>query len=147
MQLEAQLRLCQSCLWCCKSGLRLLSQSYAHRWTLCINVLHWFRNTENILKIVFGFCALQIVWFWVLCFVNHRKAVNYYDLLGVKSNASLEEIKNAFFNKSKKVSSYLVKKKIDFRHTRAAFNSLVSTFCPFPQWASWLFVFMLWLPV
>ncbi|KAL6117391.1 dnajc4 [Pungitius sinensis] len=62
MQLEAQLRLCQSCLWCCKSGLRLLSQSGAH-----------------------------------------RKAVNYYDLLGVQSNASLEEIKNAFFNKSKKL--------------------------------------------
>ncbi|XP_070769457.1 dnaJ homolog subfamily C member 4 [Enoplosus armatus] len=62
MQLEAQLRLCQSCLWCCKSGLRLLSQSYAH-----------------------------------------RKAVNYYDLLGVKSDASLEEIKNAFFDKSKKL--------------------------------------------
>ncbi|XP_049442444.1 dnaJ homolog subfamily C member 4 [Epinephelus fuscoguttatus] len=62
MQLEAQLRLCQSCLWCCKSGLRLLSQSYVH-----------------------------------------RKAVNYYDLLGVKSDASLDEIKNAFFNKSKKL--------------------------------------------
>ncbi|KAM9357161.1 dnaJ homolog subfamily C member 4 [Symphorus nematophorus] len=62
MQLEAQLRLCKSCLWCYKSGLRLLSQSYAH-----------------------------------------RKAVNYYDLLGVKSDASLEEIKNAFFDKSKKL--------------------------------------------
>ncbi|XP_073343637.1 dnaJ homolog subfamily C member 4 [Pagrus major] len=62
MQLEAQLRLCQSCLWCYKSGLRLLSQSYAH-----------------------------------------RKAVNYYDLLGVRSDANLEEIKNAFFNKSKKL--------------------------------------------
>lgn len=62
MQLEAQLRLCQNCLWYCKSGLRLLSQSYAH-----------------------------------------RKAVNYYDLLGVKSDASLEEIKNAFFDKSKKL--------------------------------------------
>ncbi|XP_070819468.1 dnaJ homolog subfamily C member 4 isoform X2 [Chaetodon trifascialis] len=62
MQLEAQLRLCQSCLWCCKSGLRLLSQSYAH-----------------------------------------RKAVNYYDLLGVKSDASSAEIKNAFFDKSKKL--------------------------------------------
>lgn len=62
MQLEAQLRLCQSCLWCCKTGLRLLSQSYAH-----------------------------------------RKAVNYYDLLGVKSDATLEEIKNAFFDKSKKL--------------------------------------------
>ncbi|XP_045885832.1 dnaJ homolog subfamily C member 4 isoform X1 [Micropterus dolomieu] len=62
MQLEAQLRLCQSCLWCCKSGLRLLSQSYAH-----------------------------------------RKSVNYYDLLGVKSDATLEEIKNAFFDKSKKL--------------------------------------------
>ncbi|KAG8003963.1 DnaJ-like protein subfamily C member 4 [Nibea albiflora] len=62
MLLEAQLRLCQSCLWCCKSGLRLLSQSYAH-----------------------------------------RKAVNYYDLLGVRSDASLDEIKNAFFDKSKKL--------------------------------------------
>ncbi|KAK5924953.1 hypothetical protein CgunFtcFv8_017522 [Champsocephalus gunnari] len=62
MQLEAKLRLCQRCLWCYKSGLRLLSQSYAH-----------------------------------------RKAVNYYDLLDVKSDASLEEIKNAFFNKSKKL--------------------------------------------
>ncbi|XP_023263072.1 dnaJ homolog subfamily C member 4 [Seriola lalandi dorsalis] len=62
MQLEAQLRLCQSCLWCCKSGLRLLSQSSAH-----------------------------------------RKAVNYYDLLGVKSDATLEEIKKAFFDKSRKL--------------------------------------------
>ncbi|XP_039976703.1 dnaJ homolog subfamily C member 4 [Xiphias gladius] len=62
MQLEAQLRLCQSCLWCCRSGLRLLSQSYAH-----------------------------------------RKAVNYYDLLGIKSDATLEEIKRAFFDKSKKL--------------------------------------------
>lgn len=62
MQLEAQLRLCQSCLWCYKSGLRLLSQSSAH-----------------------------------------RKAVNYYELLGVKPDASLDEIKNAFFAKSKKL--------------------------------------------
>ncbi|XP_063733209.1 dnaJ homolog subfamily C member 4 [Eleginops maclovinus] len=62
MQLEAKLRLCQSCLWYYKSGLRLLSQSYAH-----------------------------------------RKAVNYYDILEVKSDASLEEIKNAFFDKSKKL--------------------------------------------
>ncbi|XP_040904949.1 dnaJ homolog subfamily C member 4 [Toxotes jaculatrix] len=62
MQLEAQLRLCQSCLWCCKSGLRLFSQSYVH-----------------------------------------RKAANYYDLLGIKSDANLEEIKKAFFDKSKKL--------------------------------------------
>uniref|UniRef100_A0A3Q4AH47 J domain-containing protein n=1 Tax=Mola mola TaxID=94237 RepID=A0A3Q4AH47_MOLML len=62
MQLEAQLRLCQSCLWCWKSGLRLFSQSHAN-----------------------------------------GKAVNYYDLLGVKSDASLEEIKNAFFDKSKRL--------------------------------------------
>lgn len=41
-------------------------------------------------------------WFYVL-FSLHRKAVNYYDLLGVKTDASLEEIKNAFFEKSKKV--------------------------------------------
>ncbi|XP_019965877.1 dnaJ homolog subfamily C member 4 [Paralichthys olivaceus] len=62
MQLEAQLRLCQSCVWFCKSGLRLLSQSYAH-----------------------------------------RKSLDYYDILGIKSDASLEEIKNAFFDKSKKL--------------------------------------------
>ncbi|KAM9850085.1 dnaJ homolog subfamily C member 4 [Aulostomus maculatus] len=35
--------------------------------------------------------------------VANRKAVNYYDLLGVKSDASSEDIKNAFFNKSKKL--------------------------------------------
>lgn len=41
----------------------------------------------------------------VLCsFLSfHRKAANYYDLLGVKTDASLEEIKNAFFEKSKQV--------------------------------------------
>ncbi|XP_028271617.1 dnaJ homolog subfamily C member 4-like [Parambassis ranga] len=62
MQVDAQLRLCQSCLWCCRNGVRLLSQSYAH-----------------------------------------RKSVSYYELLGVKSDATLEEIKNAFFDKSKKL--------------------------------------------
>ncbi|XP_029918599.1 dnaJ homolog subfamily C member 4 [Myripristis murdjan] len=62
MQLEAQLRLCQSCLWCYRSGLRLFSQSSAL-----------------------------------------RASVNYYELLGVKPTATLEEIKNAFFDKSKKV--------------------------------------------
>ncbi|XP_076015600.1 dnaJ homolog subfamily C member 4 [Genypterus blacodes] len=59
---EAQLHLCQSCLLCCKSGLRLLSQ----------------RST-------------------------HRMALNHYKLLGVKSDATLDEIKNAFFDKSKKL--------------------------------------------
>uniref|UniRef100_A0A8D3B4A3 DnaJ (Hsp40) homolog, subfamily C, member 4 n=1 Tax=Scophthalmus maximus TaxID=52904 RepID=A0A8D3B4A3_SCOMX len=62
MQLEAQLRLCQSCLWCCKRGLRLLSQSHAH-----------------------------------------RKSATYYDLLGIRSDANLGEIKKAFFDKSKKL--------------------------------------------
>lgn len=33
----------------------------------------------------------------------YRKSVNYYDLLGVKSDATVEEIKNAFFDKSKKL--------------------------------------------
>ncbi|XP_077387836.1 dnaJ homolog subfamily C member 4 [Festucalex cinctus] len=32
-----------------------------------------------------------------------RKGSNYYDLLGVQSDATLEEIKNAFFDKSKKL--------------------------------------------
>uniref|UniRef100_A0A1A7XFG0 DnaJ (Hsp40) homolog, subfamily C, member 4 n=1 Tax=Iconisemion striatum TaxID=60296 RepID=A0A1A7XFG0_9TELE len=62
MQLEAQLRLCQSCITFRKSALHLLYRSY-----------------------------------------TQRKAVNYYDLLGVKSDASLDEIKNAFFDKSKKL--------------------------------------------
>ncbi|XP_054890709.1 dnaJ homolog subfamily C member 4 [Poeciliopsis prolifica] len=62
MQLGVQLRLCQSCIWCYKSGLRMLSLSSAQ-----------------------------------------RKAASYYDLLGVKSDASVDEIKNAFFDKSKKL--------------------------------------------
>ncbi|MEQ2228649.1 hypothetical protein ILYODFUR_010982 [Ilyodon furcidens] len=62
MQLEAQLRLCQSCIWCCKSGLRMLSHSFAQ-----------------------------------------RKAVSHYELLGIKPDASVDEIKNAFFDKSKKL--------------------------------------------
>ncbi|KAK7922442.1 hypothetical protein WMY93_009344 [Mugilogobius chulae] len=62
MQLEAQLRLCQTCLWCYRGGTRLFSQSQ-----------------------------------------RYRKSVNHYELLGVKSDATLEEIKNAFFDKSKKV--------------------------------------------
>lgn len=33
----------------------------------------------------------------------HRSSTSYYDLLGVKTDASLEEIKTAFFEKSKKV--------------------------------------------
>lgn len=61
MQLEAQLRLCQTCLWCYRGGNRLFSQSHIY-----------------------------------------RKPVNYYELLGVKSDATVEEIKNAFFDKSKK---------------------------------------------
>ncbi|CAL9707022.1 unnamed protein product [Knipowitschia caucasica] len=62
MQLEAQLRLCQTCLWFYKGGIRFISQSRIH-----------------------------------------SKSANHYDLLGIKSDASLEEIKNAFFDKSKKV--------------------------------------------
>lgn len=43
----------------------------------------------------------------------HRKAVNYYDVLGVKTDASVEEIKNAFFEKSKKVD-FLVFVSVNF---------------------------------
>lgn len=38
-----------------------------------------------------------------ISFHPNRKSVNYYELLGVKSDATSEEIKNAFFDKSKKV--------------------------------------------
>lgn len=62
MQLEAQLRLCQSCLWYCRSYQRLISLSTVH-----------------------------------------RSSANYYDLLGVKPDATLDQIKNAFFDKSKKM--------------------------------------------
>ncbi|XP_058506350.1 dnaJ homolog subfamily C member 4 [Solea solea] len=62
MMLKAKLQLCQSCLWCCRSRVRLL------------------------------------------CYVStHRKPVSYYNLLGVKSDATVEEIKKAFFDKSKKL--------------------------------------------
>lgn len=53
---------CRRGLWCCRSGLRLLSFSSAH-----------------------------------------RVEVNYYELLGVKPGATLSEIKDAFFDKSKKL--------------------------------------------
>uniref|UniRef100_A0A8C1GKF6 Vascular endothelial growth factor Ba n=1 Tax=Cyprinus carpio TaxID=7962 RepID=A0A8C1GKF6_CYPCA len=33
----------------------------------------------------------------------HRSSTNYYELLGVKPDATLEQIKNAFFDKSKKL--------------------------------------------
>ncbi|XP_043113884.1 dnaJ homolog subfamily C member 4 [Puntigrus tetrazona] len=62
MQLEAHLRLFQSCLWFCKSSQRLFSLSSAH-----------------------------------------RSSANYYDLLGVKPDATLKQIKNAFLDKSKKL--------------------------------------------
>lgn len=62
MQLEAQLRLCQTCLWCYRGGKRLFSQS-------------------NI----------------------YRSSATYYELLGVKPDATMGDIKKAFFDKSKKL--------------------------------------------
>lgn len=54
------------------------------------------------------FCILNsggTLGFLTVCCFTCSKAVNYYELLGVKSNASSNEIKNAFFEKSKKVGS------------------------------------------
>ncbi|XP_056328548.1 dnaJ homolog subfamily C member 4 [Danio aesculapii] len=62
MQLEAHLRLCQTCFWYCRSSQRL-----------------------------FSLCGA------------HRSQTNYYELLGVKPDATLEQIKFAFFDKSKKL--------------------------------------------
>lgn len=50
-------------------------------------------------------CFFVLFYYYLFYFIAYRKAVNYYELLGVKSNASLDEIKNAFFEKSKKVRS------------------------------------------
>ncbi len=36
----------------------------------------------------------------------YRSSTNYYELLGVKSDATLEQIKNAFFDKSKRLFSW-----------------------------------------
>lgn len=54
------------------------------------------------------FCILNsggTLGFLIVCCFACSKAVNYYELLGVKSNATSNEIKNAFFEKSKKVGS------------------------------------------
>lgn len=102
MLLEAQQRLCQNCFCCWKRGLRLLSQSYSHRCVtkLILKRLQTFSWLHSVLKShLFWF---NYYWFY---FIAYRRAVNYYEILGVTSNASLEEIKNAFFEKSKKVRS------------------------------------------
>lgn len=54
------------------------------------------------------FCILNsggTLGFLIVCCFTCSKAVNYYELLGVNSNATSNEIKNAFFEKSKKVGS------------------------------------------
>lgn len=69
--------------------------------------------------------GLNVSWVLSSLLSPHRKAVNYYELLGVKSDASLEEIKNAFFDKSRKVGNVLPDE-----------GSIVCSFQLFPQWAS-----------
>lgn len=67
----------------------------------------------------------------------HRKAVNYYELLGVKSDASSDEIKNAFFDKSKKVGSSFVNKLSVFQaKVLPEEGSMVFFLQLFPRWAS-----------
>lgn len=94
----AKQRLCQSCFHCWESGLRLQSQRYLHRCAtnFFIKRLQIFYFLCSIFRMDFGF--------FVCCFTC-SKPVNYYKLLGVKSNATSNEIKHAFFEKSKKVGS------------------------------------------
>lgn len=42
------------------------------------------------------------------CSSVFRLSASYYEVLGVKPDASLEEIKNAFLDKSKKVLSFII---------------------------------------
>ena len=100
---------------------------------LCTQVksVHMCWIKSEWLETTYCVCALSFgpAWMSLLFLAHHRKAVTHYDLLGVKSDASLEEIKNAFFNKSKKVGSSLVVPLENMSsHKRAAFHSIVSTF-------------------
>lgn len=100
MLLEAQLRLCQTCFCCWKIGLRMLSQSYPHR---CVTKLTIKDICRHLVVSILN--SGGTLGFLTVCCFTCSKAVNYYELLGVKSNASSNEIKNAFFEKSKKVGS------------------------------------------
>lgn len=58
------------------------------------------------------YCNLlkNILYFKVISLLGiNRSLANYYDLLGVKPDASLDQIKNAFFDKSKKVNFFYLK--------------------------------------
>ncbi|XP_026991546.1 dnaJ homolog subfamily C member 4 [Tachysurus fulvidraco] len=54
---------------------------------LCHNCLFFFKFPQRFLSLS----------------STHRSPASYYDVLGVKADASLDEIKNAFFDKSKKL--------------------------------------------
>ncbi|MCJ8734179.1 hypothetical protein PDJAM_G00232340 [Pangasius djambal] len=54
---------------------------------LCHNCLWYYKFSQRLLSLS----------------ATHRSSASYYDVLGVKPDASLEEIKNAFFDKSKKL--------------------------------------------
>ncbi|MCI4380079.1 hypothetical protein PGIGA_G00235770 [Pangasianodon gigas] len=54
---------------------------------LCHNCLWYYKFSQRLLSLS----------------ATHRSSASYYDVLGVKADASLEEIKNAFFDKSKKL--------------------------------------------
>lgn len=53
----------------------------------CHNCLWYYKFSQRLLS----------------CSATHRSSASYYEVLGVKPDASLEEIKNAFFDKSKKL--------------------------------------------
>lgn len=95
------------------------------------------RTPVGLVMIVCALCGLNEASVLTSLLSLRRKAANYYELLGVKSDASSDEIKNAFFDKSKKVGSLFVNKHSVFQEkVLPEEGSMVFFLQPFPRWAS-----------